>query len=1507
MNCTRSRKNSELAKLVPSMGVFVALVGAGIVQAHAACTPAGTTVTCSGAANLLAPSYSNSGNNLNVTVDSGASLGVLLGIGGTALSLTGSGVSLTNNGTIDPTVLGSGLGVLSSGTVVGNASPSTTNVTNNGTMNGTTGVSISGLTGMALAVQNGTGGVSNITNTGTIGSTPLVGATLLGPDSPVVAAYGGGQVNFNNSGTITGRVAFQPNGAAGQGNTFVNSGTIDGSVSMGSNSTNTFTAMTGSTVSAAGGTGVALNIGVGSLTLGFAATGIVDGGAGGNNTLLLQQAAGGPASGTIAVNNYINFNHLDVTSGAWTINGASSAQDATLSGGVAIIGNNASLGTGTITGNGGALQAGAAGLDVSNNVTLGAGGLTVQGATGLTLSGAISGGGALTKNGGGTLTLTGANTYTGGTTINAGTLALGAGGSLAATGAVNLAGAGAGFDISGATGSQTIGGLSGVAGTTVALGGNGLTLAGSGGTTFGGTIGGTGGLTLAGTGTQTLTGANTYTGGTTINAGTLALGAGGSLAAAGAVTLGGAGATFDISGSGANQTIGALSGAGGTIALDGNTLAFGTATNQTFGGSITGTGGIVKNGAGTQTLTGANTYTGGTTVNAGTLALGAGGSLSPSGAVNLANAGAGFDLSGASGSQTIGGLSGAAGTTVTLGGNSLTLAGSGNATFGGTIGGTGGLTLAGTGTQALTGSNTYSGGTTLAGGTVALGGSGALGTGAVTVAAPTTIAATAAVNLSNAVALNSTATIGGTRSLMLSGPVSGAGGLVMNGSSTLTLVGANTYAGGTTVDAGTVVVGNGGALGTGGLTVNGGSVSLGGSNVTLPTLNGAAGGTIDTGAGSLAVTGGGSFGGALTGGGSLAVSGGAPLTLTGANTFTGGTTIASGGTLQIGNGGTTGSLAGNVADNGALVFDEAANVTYGGAISGSGSLTQAGSGVLTLTGASTLAGPTTVAAGTLAVDGSLANSTVSVRNGATVTGTGTLGGLVVASGGTASLPQPGQVLNVAGNVTFQAGSTLQVAANPQQSGSLAATGSATLNGGTVQVLASQANYQANTTYTILSAGAGVQGQFAGVNATYAFVTPTLAYDANHVFLRLAPNATPFTSVAATQNQTAAAGALGTLGAGNPLFDTVLVTDAPTARSAFSQLDGELQASMKSMLLTDSRYVRDAVTDRVRQGLAPGSGPLAALSSGGAALCDDAGGGAPRQDATPPERRLGSRESCVGGTPYRPVVWGQAFGGRSRLASDGNASTLNRSMTGFIAGADVALNDRWRAGAAAGLTHSSLDNDLNSSASLNSYYVALYGGAQYGAWGVRGGAVYTWYRIDTDRSPAFAAFRDHDSAGYDANSGQVFGEVGYAIPVGRFALEPFAGLAYVSLHTDGYQESGGAAALKGDADTSNVAFSTLGVRAATELGVLAKGTLSARAMAGWRHAFGSARPTSTLAFAAGGSSFQVAGVPIARDSAVLELGIDASVTKNLTLGVSYSGQYGSGVRDNAVLGNALWRF
>jgi outer membrane autotransporter protein len=148
--------------------------------------------------------------------------------------------------------------------------------------------------------------------------------------------------------------------------------------------------------------------------------------------------------------------------------------------------------------------------------------------------------------------------------------------------------------------------------------------------------------------------------------------------------------------------------------------------------------------------------------------------------------------------------------------------------------------------------------------------------------------------------------------------------------------------------------------------------------------------------------------------------------------------------------------------------------------------------------------------------------------------------------------------------------------------------------------------------------------------------------------------------------------------------------------------------------------------------------------------------------------------------------------------------------------------------------------------------------------------------------------------------QVFGDLGYRIEVGRYAYEPFVNVAYVNLNTRGFMEHGGAAALWSPGDTSNVAFSTLGVRASSlfALGRMA-GTL--RGSIGWRHAFGDRTPESTLAFQ-GGQQFGVSGVPLAQDAAVVNAGLDVAVGKNTTLGVSYNGQFSGSSRAQMVKGS-----
>jgi autotransporter-associated beta strand protein len=114
------------------------------------------------------------------------------------------------------------------------------------------------------------------------------------------------------------------------------------------------------------------------------------------------------------------------------------------------------------------------------------------------------------------------------------------------------------------------------------------------------------------------------------------------------------------------------------------------------------------------------------------------------------------------------------------------------------------------------------------------------------------------------------------------------------------------------------------------------------------------------------------------------------VVLTGADTYSGGTTISAG-FLSIGNGGTTGSIVGNVTDNGTLVFDRSNSVTFGGTISGSGSVVQAGAGTLTLTATNGYQGNTNFASGTISVaaDANLGASTGTLFFGGSLTG-GTL-------------------------------------------------------------------------------------------------------------------------------------------------------------------------------------------------------------------------------------------------------------------------------------------------------------------------------------------------------------------------------------------------------------------------------------------------------------------------------------------------------------------------------------
>ena len=154
---------------------------------------------------------------------------------------------------------------------------------------------------------------------------------------------------------------------------------------------------------------------------------------------------------------------------------------------------------------------------------------------------------------------------------------------------------------------------------------------------------------------------------------------------------------------------------------------------------------------------------------------------------------------------------------------------------------------------------------------------------------------------------------------------------------------------------------------------------------------------------------------------------------------------------------------------------------------------------------------------------------------------------------------------------------------------------------------------------------------------------------------------------------------------------------------------------------------------------------------------------------------------------------------------------------------------------------------------------------------------------------------------------MFGEVGYGMSFGNMAFEPFAGLAWVYLNTESFNETGGLGALGASSTQNDVNYSTLGARWASTYLMPNGMTLTPRASLAWQHAFGTVTPGAALTFQSTGVPFGILGVPIARDAALVEAGGDLQLGLQTKVGVAYFGQVASNARDHSVKANFSWRF
>ena len=681
---------------------------------------------------------------------------------------------------------------------------------------------------------------------------------------------------------------------------------------------------------------------------------------------------------------------------------------------------------------------------------------------------------------------------------------------------------------------------------------------------------------------------------------------------------------------------------------------------------------------------------------------------------------------------------------------------------------------------------------------------------------------------------------------------------------------------------------NVGNNGSGSLTVNnGGTVS--GYRLYIGNNTGSSGTAVVSGAGSSITTEHNLYIGA-GGDGTLTVSNGAQVT---APTIKIAYDLGVNGTLNIGSAqGQAATAPGTVNagqilfldGNGSIVFNHtSSNYVFAPTLSGIGVL-KALSGTTILTGDNSLfTGSTVVNGGVLTVNGTMSSSATTVASGARLTGSGTIGSVTALTGSTVAPGNSPGTLSVVGNYNQAAGSTYSAELVPGGTVSdlISATGTATITNGALLSVSRYGSgiFTPGTRYTVLTAAGGVAGTYLLSNsALSSFYSATDSYDANNVYLTVA-QARAFTSAAATPNQFATAGVLQNMSVNSVLRNAIgsIPTDAE-ARAAFDQLSGDIYPSIKSAMLEESHFVRSVAIDRIRSAF-------------------DAVGAQSTPSATYGLDGL--------------TVWANGYGAWSNTDSDDNAAKFSHSTRGLVIGADAPVSENWRIGLLAGYGRSFYDADANNATGFSdNYTLGAYGGSKIGALGIRLGSAYTWSGVRTDRNVSFTGFSDKLSGQYDARTFQAFGDVGYRLDAGessfgKLSFEPFAALAYVNLHTNGFTEEGGLAALTTQSGDNNAIFSTAGLRSASDFS-LGGVALTATGSLAWRHAYGETTPMTTVNFS-GSDQFDIKGVPIAKDLALVEVGLSTHISPNVSFGISYTGQFAGNTRSQGIRGDLCVTF
>ncbi|TWC14511.1 MULTISPECIES: autotransporter domain-containing protein [unclassified Pseudomonas] len=543
-----------------------------------------------------------------------------------------------------------------------------------------------------------------------------------------------------------------------------------------------------------------------------------------------------------------------------------------------------------------------------------------------------------------------------------------------------------------------------------------------------------------------------------------------------------------------------------------------------------------------------------------------------------------------------------------------------------------------------------------------------------------------------------------------------------------------------------------------------------------------------------------------------------------------------------------------------------------------------------------------------------------VAPNAYMTNSGTAGAVVVAE--TARFSGSGTVesLDVAGllevgpaigapsiakDFKLSQGATLIYGVDAQGgSATITVGGTAILNNATLRISTASGEYVGTSEHTVINASK-VEGEFGQIISELAFMTATPHYLGTQVGLTYARNDVPLEAVATSDNGREFAASIeepqpvqaATLpGVQAPAVTsppkpaepakTTPVAQIPAAPLPVAQPAAKPNTAISALLGTNAFMAADAIDQLTGHDTANLAN--ATLSSN-----------APISHGMLSAMGWKNPESA----PIDGQIWVQAIGTSGSIGRQSNNAALKHSTTGLMLGTDWAVSPEWRLGVIGSKTQTRLDGH-RFDGGLDSWYLGAYALRQDGPLALRLGAVYGDHDGSTKRHVAFNGFSDRLRGRYDANTQQVFGQMGYRFDLAHVEVEPYVHLGYQRYQRDRYQENGGDAALKVHGQTQDAYSSNLGLRLARPF-VLDRGMQwTPRLNVGWKHLYGNVTGRSRQDLVSGGNTYRVEGTELDRDSLLVEAGLDLAVSPWHTLGLGYSGETGNDNRSQALMGH--WR-